>query len=182
MLRLLVRKLSVLAVLAVLTSRSSLAQSAVRKPSVSGFAGVAVSSDEAALVGIEFHPLELGRVEPSLGGTYWWRLSGCDAIAGVPCDENAFGADLGAAIRLTPAHPAWRLLLSLHLGGLFYGSLDRGIWDPSAGVAFRWLGEGRVGGQAEIRYHALTASESSSAYQPSTSDYVAIQAGILIRL
>lgn len=166
-----------------LVASGAIAQSTSRGPTITAFAGFAGGSGSEILAGLELRAAEMGRVQPLVAASYWWRPTvGCDQLVGVPCDDRAFALEAGAALRLGPANNVWRPFLSARLGGLFYGSFDRGVWDPNVGAGLVWSGDGRVGFRAEARYHALSGGDTSTpGYAPSTSDVVSLQVGLEIR-
>jgi hypothetical protein len=158
------------------------AQSLAGAPSITGFAGLGGGSGTRILTGVEFRTAELGRVQPLVGASYWWQpTAGCDAVVGAPCYQDAFALEAGASVRLGPSTSAWRPFLAARVGGLFYGDLDSGVWNPNFGAGLVWSGKSRIGFRAEARYHALFGSDNSTPYAPPTADVISLQGGIEIR-
>lgn len=159
------------------------AQSKVGGSSITAYGGFAPNSDGAALMGIELRAFEGRRLAASLTASKWWLGVGCDQLVGIPCDDEAWAADAGLVVHLTEGRGRFGPYASARIGGLFYDGFHRGVWNPSLGIGTTWTGTGSLGLVIEIRYHGLMDSRAeNNPNRPSTSDYLAFQAGIRLRL
>jgi len=104
------------------------------RASIGAYGGFAPNSGGAALLGFELRAFEGRRLAASLTASKWWRGTGCDQLVGIPCDDEALSADAGIVASLTKGSGRFVPYASARIGGLFYNSLDRGVWDPRAGV------------------------------------------------
>lgn len=150
---------------------------------VGGHFGVGLGGGGAVILGAGLHGPENGTVTPVLSISHWWLGAGCDLIVGATCFQSAVGTDIGGLVRLGTGSSRWHAVVSARAGGLFFGGLEKVVWNPSLGIGIRSRSRSTIGLRAEVRYHAVLGNQGDRpGYFPPTHDYVVLELGARLRL